>query len=338
MYGISVLEDAPVVTRKHSLLRLHRLLHSICTFVATELHKPGAYLFPVRVFLAVGWLRACGEKLLDPWWLNGTKLTAFLTYQTATGTVVFPFYQQLIDTLLLPHVVALSWIVLVGQLLVGMGMAIGLCTRGALLGGLFMNANFLLAGRPDPNAFYLIIQAMLLLEKADRVLSLDNVWAYIRKRGHLTQLKMLLARPLVGQVLSAGYTVGFAAIAVYAFVHITTFAPAASVKDPAAVLCVLAHVGMALSLITFVRRTSPALEPFEHTSRRVVAGQAYAAAGAQDFGSVISKADEAAEQAVADALQRGDSLTGQRRGQHQKIVLNPSNEKIYKFRQQQILL
>jgi len=270
MYGIPVSEDATVVTRKNSLLRLHRLMHSACTFVSTELHKPGAYLFPVRIFLAVGWLRACVEKLLDPWWLNGTKLTAFFMQQTYSGSVVFPFYQQLIDTLFLPYVVALSWIVMVGQLLVGMGIAIGLCTRGALLGGLFMNANFLLAGRPDPNAFYLIIQSMLLVEKADRVLSLDNVWAYVRDRGYLTQLKMLLERPRVGIVMSAGYTVGFAAIAVYAFVHITNFAPAASIKDSAAVLCVLAHVGAGLSFITFVRRVSPALLPFEHNSSRAV--------------------------------------------------------------------
>jgi len=83
MHGISAPVHATVVTRKHFPLRLHQLIYSICAFVSTELHKPGAYLFPVRVFLAVGWLRTFVEKLLDPWWLNGTKLTAFLTYQAS---------------------------------------------------------------------------------------------------------------------------------------------------------------------------------------------------------------------------------------------------------------
>ena len=289
---------------------LHRLIYSTCTFVSTELRKPGAYLFPVRVFMAVGWWRTCVEKLLDPSWLSGTTVTTFLTQQMHSGAVVFPFYQQIIDALFLPHVVVLSWIVLVGELLVGMGLAFGLCTRGALLGGLFMNANFLLVGRPDPNAFYLIIHAMLLFEKVDRVFSLDNLLARMRKRGHLPQPKAARGRPLVGKVMSAGCTAGFAAIAVYAFVHITHFTPHASVKDPAAVLCILAQVGLGLSLIMFVRRTSPALLsferisrqsppallPFERISRRAVACQACATAVAQGFCPAISTADEEAEQ------------------------------------------
>lgn len=61
----------------------------------------------------------------------------------------------------LPAAPLLAWLVLVGQLLAGLGILLGSVTSGELLSGLFMNLDFLLAGVANPSAFSLVIQAAL---------------------------------------------------------------------------------------------------------------------------------------------------------------------------------
>jgi hypothetical protein len=50
----------------------------ILRFIKRELSKEGAYLLPLRLFIGMGWLRAFAEKVVDPDWLGGTVLAAFL--------------------------------------------------------------------------------------------------------------------------------------------------------------------------------------------------------------------------------------------------------------------
>jgi hypothetical protein len=210
---------------------------------------------PVRLFIAAGWLRACAEKIVDPGWRTGEALTAFFIEQLANNQVPFGFYQRLITTLFLPNAQTLSWIILLGQLAVGIGLGFGLLTRGALLGGLFMNLNFLLAGRPDPSAFYLVIQTILLVGEADTVFSVDSLFARARLRQ---QESTQVAGPsLKGILVSAVCALCFAVVAIYAYAHITHFAPDASVQDSAAILCVLANFGLGLSLIALGRQLAP---------------------------------------------------------------------------------
>jgi hypothetical protein len=127
---------------------------------------------------------------------------------------------------------------------------LGICTVPALIGGIWMNLNFLLAGRPDPNAFYLLIQAMLWAGDAGSVCSVGDLW---RSSLKLSQPAPSHLRPL----LSGVGAVAFVGLALYAFRHITQFDPAASVHDPAAVLFVLCHVGAGLSIMNLVRQRSP---------------------------------------------------------------------------------
>jgi hypothetical protein len=57
-----------------------------------------------------------------------------------------------------------------------------------------MNLNFLLVGRPDPNAFYLVIQTVLFFGGAGRVFSLDHLLAHWQTLWQATQGKQALAR------------------------------------------------------------------------------------------------------------------------------------------------
>jgi thiosulfate dehydrogenase [quinone] large subunit len=228
---------------------------TLLSVVQAELRQSGAYLVPLRVFIGIGWLRACAEKIADPGWGNGSSVGVFLTQQLDQGQIVFPFYQRLVVGAFLPHAAWLSWVILLGELLAGLAILSGCLTNAALLGGLFMNLNFLLAGRPDPNAFYIVIQMVLLLEHTGSILGVDAL------------LKRYLAHPLVvAQHLPRGpaqriegplagvLAVGCAGTALYAFAHIVHFAPDESIRDPAAVLCVLAVVGCIAALTICLRR------------------------------------------------------------------------------------
>jgi uncharacterized membrane protein YphA (DoxX/SURF4 family) len=227
--------------------------------VRAELRKPGAYLVPLRLFIGVGWLRACAEKLVDPGWRDGASVQHFLTGQLDAGQVAFPFYQTLIHQLFAPQAEALGWIITLGQALVGLALLTGTLTNAALLGGLFMNLNFLLSGRPDPSAFYIVIQASLLLANAGAVLGVDAhlaqmlhgrhpafaaLVAGLRSRMHLpTQRRFFVGTGLVSLAL-AGYALAYA----------KDFSPGGSVKDPAMVLVVLTMMGLACSVIGYVQR------------------------------------------------------------------------------------
>lgn len=137
---------------------VNQWLHIIVDYVHKELHEEGAYLLPLRLFMGIGWMRAMIEKLMEPGWYDGSALRAFLEAQLSAGHIQFPLYETLIQTVFLPNVYTLSWIIIIGQGLVGIGIFTGTFTNLALLGGLFMNFNFILIGRVAPSAFYVVIQ------------------------------------------------------------------------------------------------------------------------------------------------------------------------------------
>ena len=144
-----------------------------------SLQSPSAYLLPLRLFIGLGWLRAGTEKLIDPNWLNGTVLESFLTEHLVNGDVYFPLYEAMIQDVFLPSALVFSWVIMIGQFMVGLGISTGTFTNAALLGGLFMNVNFVLAGAVNPSAFYIVIQVALLVGSAGSVFGLD---AYLSER------------------------------------------------------------------------------------------------------------------------------------------------------------
>ena len=153
---------------------------------------------PLPAFVGLGWLRASAEKLTDPNWRDGTTLAGFPRGQVERDAVPFPFYEAVIADVFLPHAAALGSVVLLGQLLAGLGILVGALTNAALLGGLVMNLNFLLAGAPNPSAFYVVIQLALLLANAGAVLGVD---------AHLARTvrsPLIAAQPASGRAGSRG--------------------------------------------------------------------------------------------------------------------------------------
>ncbi len=159
-----------------------RSYKNLTTFIEGYGKKHQAqYLVPLRLFIGLGWIRAAIEKLIDPHWHDGSKLLAFFDAQIMGGYVVFPAYQSLMEGVFTQQVVFMSWLVAVGQLLVGIGILTGTLTSVALIAAIFLNMNFMFAGRVNPSAFYLIIQMVLLQSKAGQFWGLDP-WLSRRSR------------------------------------------------------------------------------------------------------------------------------------------------------------
>ncbi|MFN8439679.1 MAG: hypothetical protein U0175_02865 [Caldilineaceae bacterium] len=162
---------------------------AIWKLVDQELSGPAIYLLPLRLFIGIGWIRAGMEKVISPGWPTGHDLSLFFQRQLASGHVVYPFYQYLITHVFTPHVVMMSWIILVGQLLVGLAVLSGTLTNIALLAGLFMNINFVLAGAISPSAFYIVIQVALLVTEVGAIYGID------RLLSRRIALRLLVAQP-----------------------------------------------------------------------------------------------------------------------------------------------
>jgi thiosulfate dehydrogenase (quinone) large subunit len=234
-----------------------------------ELRKPGAFALPLRLFIGVGWLRAFAEKLADPGWRDGSSLHVFLAGQIDDGQVSFSLYLALMRDVFMPGERLLDWTISIRQLLAGIALVTGTLTNAALLGGIFMNLNFMLAGRPDPSAFYLIIQSALLFTNAGATLGVDG-WlsrnfrldrhhpilgvAIARHRPCRTHLTLQRRCCLLVAALSlgcAGFGLAFG----------RDFSAGGSVKDPALVLVVLALTWAVSAAIGYVQCAVPRPRP-----------------------------------------------------------------------------
>lgn len=233
-----------------------------------EALRPGMVLVPARAFIGLGWLRACAEKLADSGWRDGSSLVTFLNGQMAEGIVAVPAYRQAIEGLFIPSAAALAWVIMVGQFLAGAAILVGGFTNAALIGALFMNANFLLAGEPNPSAFYVVVQAILLATQAGAVLGVDaELSATIRNpyfvaqpvgRGRLGDA----GRGLLAAVALACLFVSFATLA-----HVADWSAAGSVHDPAMVVAILAGLGAVWAAIGWLRVDPAAPTPPLHRRR-----------------------------------------------------------------------
>jgi thiosulfate dehydrogenase (quinone) large subunit len=219
-------------------------LIAVLEWISSETSKEGAVLLPLRLFIALGWLRALAEKLTNPAWLDGTALTHFLTTQLQTEKVVFPAYAWSISHVFLPGAPTFTWIIMAGQLLVGLGLLFGAFSKAALIGGLFMNLNFIAAGMPSPSVFYVVMQIMLLFSNAGRVFGLDGI---AHRRAEFRTLEQPIQRRIGRHQMQFRLTrnlmlvlaVICAALAFSVLPYAKDFSPKGSINDPAVLMCVI---------------------------------------------------------------------------------------------------
>lgn len=175
-------------------------------------------LLPLRLFLAAGWLRAGVEKLISPAWWRGATLHRFLAAQ---DRVALPFFRPVMRSVLAPLAIEVAAVVVVTQILLGVALFSGRHFRVALWAGVVLNTTFVLAGKVNPSAFYLAMEAVLL---------------YALAAGAIGSQPTVVSRRTV---VAAAAWFG-AAIAMAPFIR--TLKPAEVIDDPAIMLTFLAVV------------------------------------------------------------------------------------------------
>lgn len=206
-----------------------------------ELAKERAYLLPLRLFIGLGWLRAAVAKLIDPGWYDGSELTAFVERQLAWSEEAFPFYGSFLETVVLPNAPAAGILVILLQVFAGITITAGFYTNAGLLVANLLNANFILAGQPDPSAFYIVIQLVLFYGNAGVVLGMDGR----RRRRHRHPLLVSSVEQRIEHIgplrrVYALLAVFYGVLALVMAPFVTSLDPATVVEDPAMILVTLA--------------------------------------------------------------------------------------------------
>jgi len=124
----------------------------------------------VRIYVGWQWLQAGIEKLQSPVWTGdkaGTAMAGFVNgvLQKTTGqhVDVQGWYASFLQVLVLPHTATWSYIIGYGEVLVGLGMIVGLFTGIAAFFGGLMNANYLLAGTVSTNPMLFVLATWIVL-------------------------------------------------------------------------------------------------------------------------------------------------------------------------------
>lgn len=224
---------------------------SIIKFVYSNAQKRDANLLPLRLFIGLGWLRAAVEKGIDPDWYSDVALLHFFAERIAEGNIVFPFYLNLMTGSFTEYAAFLSTLIVVGEFFVGLAILFGLWTIPALIAGLFMNLNFILAGSVNPSAFYIIIQLVLLNSKVGHVFGIDGLFAsfgLFQPTGVYSILTLRYRRTIC--FLCALITGSFALSMIP---YIRTFDPAQSIEDVAMLLLILLSLGTVQFMLLGIR-------------------------------------------------------------------------------------
>lgn len=124
----------------------------------------------VRLYAGYQWLAAGWDKLHNPAWVgvkSGTALAGFVQNALSKTSGAHPdvqsWYAWFLNHLVLPNPSFWSYLVSIGEFLVGIALIIGLFVGIAAFFGLFMNTSYLLAGSVSINPILLFMALFLVL-------------------------------------------------------------------------------------------------------------------------------------------------------------------------------
>ncbi len=131
--------------------------------------RSGLLWLVIRLYLGYAWLDAGWHKVTSDKWVGsdaGAGLTGFIKGaigKAADGKDVTGWYASFLEDMVLPHAKVFSYVVAFGEVLVGLGLILGLLTGIAAFFGAFMNACFLFAGTLSTNPLLFILATWIVL-------------------------------------------------------------------------------------------------------------------------------------------------------------------------------
>ena len=126
----------------------------------------------VRVYVGYDFLTAGWHKFTDPTWMNGTGkgIIGFWTNAVAIPApparplITFDWYRGFLQFLIDTNSAGwFSYVIVFGELAVGVGLIVGAFVGLAAAGGLLMNMAFMLAGTTSVNPVLAILGVFLIL-------------------------------------------------------------------------------------------------------------------------------------------------------------------------------
>lgn len=152
--------------------------------------KMSAIWFLVRLYVGWEWLYAGYEKMVNVGgvWVGdkaGVAITGFVNGALAKTVGEHPdvsqCYAWFLSHLVQPYAVFWSYAVTYGEILVGLGLILGVLTSLAAFFGFFMNLNYLMAGTVSTNPQLLIWSLLIML--ADKVNSNIGLQRFIFRKA-----------------------------------------------------------------------------------------------------------------------------------------------------------
>ncbi len=134
--------------------------------------RAGLFWLPIRLFVGFSWLESGWGKLTDPdnaWLGGGMALRGYWERAAAIPDegrppITYEWYRDFIQTLLDNGAESwFSYVIVFGELAVGIGLILGALTGIAAFFGAFMNMSFLLAGSASTNPIMFTLAVGLIL-------------------------------------------------------------------------------------------------------------------------------------------------------------------------------
>jgi thiosulfate dehydrogenase [quinone] large subunit len=124
----------------------------------------------LRLYVGYEWVSAAIGKIQSPTWVGsqaGVAITGFVNGALKKTAGDHPdvqgWYATFLQNAVLPNAHIWSYLITFGELLVGIGLILGILTGIAAFFGSFMNVNYLLAGTVSSNPTLFIIATWLVL-------------------------------------------------------------------------------------------------------------------------------------------------------------------------------
>ena len=122
----------------------------------------------LRVYIGYSWLTAGIGKVTSDAWTGanaGVAVKGFMGGALAKAEAgdVAGWYAWFLENVVIPNAVPFSYMVAWGEVLIGLGLIVGLLTGIAAFFGALMNMSFLLAGTVSANPVMLAIAILLIL-------------------------------------------------------------------------------------------------------------------------------------------------------------------------------